>query len=93
MRIAPKRREALRSKVIQAIAAGANKKAAAKSAGIDRKTLYVWRTEDPDFATELMEAWSKGSERRDYLAWLNHPFRGLRPPTSKMTRSRPRYSR
>ena len=41
MRISHERRESLKAKVIQAVAAGANKKAAAKTAGIDRKTLYV----------------------------------------------------
>ena len=73
--------------------AGATKTGAARSAGCSRRTLYRWLDADLDFLMEFDAAWTQGEKRRSYLCWLNHPFRGLRPPTGKGTRSRPRFSR
>jgi hypothetical protein len=42
---------------------------------------------------EFDAAWRQGAKQRDYLAWLNHPFRGLRPPPGKRGRAVPRYVR
>jgi hypothetical protein len=78
---------------ISKAAAGGTKTAAAAAAGVDRKTLYRWRDADLDFLMEFDAAWRQGAKQRDYLAWLNHPFRGLRPPPGKRGRAVPRYVR
>jgi hypothetical protein len=86
-------RENCKQKALAAITSGATKSGAARAAGIDRKTLYRWLDADLDFLMEFDIAWAAGAKQRDYLTWLNHPFRGLRPPTGKGTRARPRFSR
>ena len=86
-------RETIKAKVITEVILGANKSAAARAVGINRRTLYRWLDADLDFLMEFDAAWTQGEKRRSYLCWLNHPFRGLRPPTGKGTRSRPRFSR
>jgi transposase-like protein len=77
--------------VLQAVTSGATKKASARAVGIDRKTLYVWRHEDIDFSMDFLEAWKAGKAQREYETHINHYALGRRPPTSKMTRSGPRY--
>ncbi|MFT6575070.1 MAG: hypothetical protein ACJA16_003267 [Akkermansiaceae bacterium] len=74
-------------------AAGATKTGAARSAGVARRTLYRWLDADLDLLMEFHAAWTAAEKKRTYRLWLNHPFRGLRPPTGKGTRSRPRFSR
>lgn len=85
-------RENCKQKALAAITSGATKKSAARAAGIDRKTLYRWLDADLDFLMEFDAAWTAGKQKRTYLLWLNHPFRGLRPPTEKGTRSKPRFT-
>ena len=41
--------------------------------------------------TQFAKAWEDGAERRDFLRWFNHPFRGFRPPADRCTRNFPRY--
>jgi len=79
--------------IIQAIASGHPKVKAAKMAGIHRATLFRWLERKQEFAKDFAEAWNQGAKARDYRVWLNHPFRGKRPPTSKRTRSFPRHGR
>jgi transposase-like protein len=86
-------RENRKQKALIAILSGATKSGAARAAGIDRKTLYRWLDADLDFLMEFDAAWTRGEQKRTYCSWLNHPFRGLRPPTGKGSRSRPRFSR
>lgn len=83
-------RETLKAAVIDKVLSGATKSGAA---GIDRKTLYRWLDADLDFLIEFDAAWTAAEKKRTYLLWLNHPFRGLRPPTGKGNRARPRFSR
>ena len=86
-------RETRKQKALAAILSGSTKKDAARAAGIDRKTLYRGLDADLDFLMEFDAAWTRGEQKRTYRLWLNHPFRGLRPPTGRGTRSRPRFSR
>lgn len=86
------RREIAEERIIAAVTIGATKKSAAKGAGINRRTLYRWLDDSPAFAEKFAKAWERGTKQRDYLLWLNHPFRGLRPPTGRGTRSKPRFT-
>lgn len=79
--------------IIKGIAFGFPKSRAAKHAGIHRTTLFRWLERKPEFARNFARAWEEGSKQRDFLLWLNHPFRDKRPPTSKRSRSFPRYGK
>jgi hypothetical protein len=85
-------RQEIQERVLKLIEAGANKVNAAKTVGINRRTLWDWIKRDPDFDMLFDIAWFTGRKQREYNAWLNHPYRGLRPPTGKGTRARPRFS-
>mgnify|MGYP005842862659 CR=1 FL=1 len=87
------RRARKKKLILERVSIGQTKVKAARGAGIHRKTLRRWLDADPDFARQFEAAWQQGAKLRDYYGWLNHPFRGLRPPTGKGTRARPRYSR
>lgn len=79
--------------ILKGIAFGFPKTKAATRAGIHRTTLFRWLERKPDFAEGFAKAWEQGSRRRNFLLWLNHPFRNKRPPTSKRSRSAPRYGK
>jgi len=87
------RREKAKAQVLVSIIAGATKSKAAEVIGYNRLTLYRWLETDGCFSLDFDQAWEIGKEKREYSQWLDHPFRGLRPPTGKGTRSRPRFSR
>lgn len=88
-----RRRALQKMALIDEVRAGATKSGACRTVDINRRTLYRWLDQDLDFLMEFDAAWTQGKEKRTYLCWLNHPFRGLRPPTGKGTRSRPRFAR
>jgi hypothetical protein len=50
------RKEAMKEEFIAIFRETANVKLAAAKVGIDRKTVYRWRQEDPDFAAKWAEA-------------------------------------
>ncbi|MFC7336140.1 helix-turn-helix domain-containing protein [Haloferula chungangensis] len=79
--------------ILRAAKAGHTFKTAARLGGIHRSTLYRWIAKNEGFARRFRAAWSGGETRRNYRNWLNHPFRGMRPPTGKGTRRVPRYGR
>ena len=85
-------REQAKSQILTLIQTGATKSKAAKEVGYNRLTLYRWLENDERFALAFDQAWKLGTVKRDYLLWFNHPFRGLRPPTGKDTRSRPKFN-
>jgi hypothetical protein len=60
--------------VIQAVAAGASKAAAARDAGVDRTTIYLWLKTSPDFGAQLNLA------RCEYEEALKARFRKLEEP-------------
>lgn len=79
--------------ILNAISQGYTKSKAAERAGIHRSTLFRWLDRKKDFADAFAKAWKAGSERRSFLLWLKHPFRGKRPPGTKRTRAFPRYGK
>lgn len=80
-------------RILECITAGCPKGEAAKRAGIHRTTLLRWLGRKVDFAEAFARAWRQGSKRREFRLWARHPFRGKRPPTSKRTRSFPRFGK
>lgn len=65
---------------------------AATAAGIHRQTIWRWVKCSPEFAQSVIEARKTGEKERTYRLWLNHPFRGMRPPTGKGNGGKPRFS-
>ena len=59
------------AKVIEALAIGASVTAAAKRAGVDRSTVYIWMKDDEDFEAQLMLA------RRDCADTMRAQLREL----------------
>jgi len=86
-------RETTKGYILSAIEQGATLASAARGVGIARLTLYRWLEADGCFHLDYYMAWEAAKKKREYLSWYKHPFRGLRPPTGKGTRSRPRFSR
>ena len=70
-------------RIIYHFAAGENVRNTCRLAAIGRKTYYRWREDDPAIRKAFQEAREGGAEKRRFLAWLHHPFRGLRPPGAK----------
>jgi len=66
--------------VLDQLATGATFAQASKAAGISRITLWRWCRDDPDFARLVETARLVGLKMRTYRLWVNHPFRGKRPP-------------
>jgi hypothetical protein len=81
-----------RRSILRFLAEGCTLGEAARLARIHRQTLLRWRWENPNFASMVDDALGQGREQRDYLLWLRHPFRGLRPPTGKGNGGKPRFS-
>ena len=59
---------------------------------LTRQPLLNRRNANPAFADAVIEARNSGEKERTYRLWLNHPFRGMRPPTGKGRRGKPRFS-
>ena len=77
--------------ILRVVRCGYHHRRVAATVGIHRATLYRWLASDPDFGEQFAKAWEDGAERRDFLRWFNHPFRGFRPPADRCTRNFPRY--
>jgi hypothetical protein len=65
---------------------------AAAAAGVHRQSLWRWVSGSTEFAAAVAAAYSIGRDEREYRLWLRHPFRGKRPPASKMHGGQPKYS-
>lgn len=50
-------------KVLESLRQGYTPKEAAANAGVDRKTIFNWRNEDPEFAAAWLEAVEEGTDR------------------------------
>lgn len=78
--------------VLRKLREGSTFAQAANAAGLSREAVWLRRRRDPAFAHAVAEAREVGRERRVYLVWLRHPFRGLRPPTGKGLGGKPRFA-
>lgn len=65
---------------------------AANAARLTREAVWLRRRRDQAFAQAVSEAREEGRETREYLVWLRHPFRGLRPPTGRGKGGKPRFA-
>ena len=65
---------------------------AAAAAGVHRQSLWRWVNSSPEFAAAVAQAREVGADERSLRGWLAHPFRGRRPPASKMHGGKPRFS-
>ena len=71
------------------LSAGESRRRAAGFIGISPKTIQRWLREDAKFRKSVQKAEREGKPHAPYLRWLNHPFRGRRPPRPKGQRNRP----
>jgi len=74
------------------LAEGLTYERAAKSAGVSRQALLDWRNANPEFAQAVIEARKTGEKERRFCRWINHPFRGMRPPTGKGHGGKPAFT-
>lgn len=81
---------------LQQLSAGESRRRAAQFVRVSPKTIQRWLRGDAKFRKSVRKAEREGQDKASYLRWLNHPFRGLRPPLPKglrhLPRSRPRFS-
>ena len=75
---------------LKQLSAGESRRRAARHVGTSPKTIQRWLREDAKFRKSVQKAEREGQDKARYLRWLNHPFRGLRPPLSKGQRNLPR---
>jgi AcrR family transcriptional regulator len=78
--------------IVRRLAEGATFPEAADAAGVNRATVWRWCRSSPEFAQAVVVAREAGKDEREYRLWLRHPFRGLRPPSGKGTRFKPRFA-
>lgn len=82
---------------LKQLSAGESRRRAARHVGTSPKTIQRWLREDAKFRKSVQKAEREGQGKARYLRWLNHPFRGLRPPLPKgkrhLPRPRPHFSR
>jgi hypothetical protein len=81
---------------LKQLCAGESRRRAAQFVSVSPKTIQRWLREDAKFRKSVRKAEREGQDKANYLRWLNHPFRGLRPPLPKgqrhLPRPRPRFS-
>ncbi len=78
--------------VLTKLAEGCTIDEAGCAAGITRQAILKRRVASPEFAEAVRVARETGKAERTYRRWLNHPFRGKRPPTGKGHGGKPRFS-
>lgn len=64
----------------------------AKFSNLTRRAIWKHMKRSPEFRHALIDAREKGKKSRRYTLWLQHPFRGKRPPTGKGHGGKPRFS-
>lgn len=77
--------------ILNKLAEGQTYTEAAAAAGISRRGLFKRRIASTEFNVAVLAAREVGKDERRYRRWLNHPFRGLRPPTGKGHGGKPRF--
>ncbi len=76
-------------RILESLRAGCSVSRAAKKARVNPKTVQRWLKQDPDFLRKVAEAQTQGLPRAKLVTWINHPFRGKRPPRPKGQRDKP----
>ncbi len=84
-----KKTPALLAKLSKLIAGGNSRRRAALLCKVCPKTIQLWLRDDPEFRDFISKAESRGSGKRAYVSWVNHPFRGQRPPRKPGSHSKP----
>lgn len=62
---------------------------AARAAKVHPKTAQKWLRQSRSFAEDVRAAKAEGAPRGALVRWVNHPFRGRRPPRRGKDRSKP----
>lgn len=65
---------------LKLLSAGESRRRAAKFIRVSPKTIQRWLQVDEKFRESVQKAEQAGKPQAPYLRWLNHPFRGRRPP-------------
>jgi len=65
---------------------------AAQSMGVSRQAIWKRMKTHPKFADAVQVARESGKSEREFRMWLNHPFRGKRPPTGKGHGGKPLFT-
>ena len=73
----------LQDTVFQGLTGGMTRREVSAHAGVHPSTFYDWLKNRPDFARAVKEAEARGKDIREKRLWLNHPFRGRRPPVKQ----------
>ncbi|MCF7786796.1 MAG: helix-turn-helix domain-containing protein [Prosthecobacter sp.] len=74
---------------LKLLSAGESRRRAAKFINVSPKTIQRWLREDKKFRTSVQNAEHAGKPHFPHLRWLNHPFRGRRPPSPQNQRRPP----
>ncbi len=78
--------------ILTKLSEGCTFRESAAAAGISRQALLKRKNVSPDFAQAVALAREAGKDEFVYRRWLNHPFRGKRPPTGKGHGGRPAFT-
>ena len=78
--------------ILTKLAEGCTVTEAAMAAGMTRQGVEWRRGVSPEFKEAVTAARETGKAERQYRRWLNHPFRGMRPPTGKGHGGKPRFT-
>ncbi len=65
---------------LKQLSAGESRRRAAKFVMVSPKTIQRRLRDDAKFRKSVQKAEHEGAPQAPYLRWLNHPFRGRRPP-------------
>lgn len=75
--------------LLEQIASGESRRRAATAVGLSPKTVQRWMAADPRFRKSVEKAENQGRDLAPRLRWLNHPFRGRRPPNQNGQNQKP----
>lgn len=84
-----KRTPQLVERLLSRLRTGHSMARSARWAGIHPKTAQRWLKVDRSFLEAVVEAQLEGAPSADLVRWVNHPFRGKRPPRSREKRHGP----
>lgn len=76
------------ARILEPLRNGYSMSLAAQMAGVNPKTVQRWLKRDLEFLKAVIDAQIEGLPKAREVAWMNHPFRGKRPPRPKSQRKR-----